>query len=65
MPSDPVKAFRFYFTFKSLLELRHAKRGAHRRVKGERERERTTYRRSGMVEREREKEERVGRVSRV
>ena len=41
------KHFCFYFTFKSLPELRCAKRGAHRRAKGERERERTTHRRSG------------------
>ena len=49
-PLIPKKHFCFNFTFKSLLELRHAK--------GERERERTTQRNG----REREKEERVGRV---
>ena len=40
------KHFRFYFTFKSLPELRRAKRGAHKRAKGERERERMTHRRA-------------------
>ena len=56
-PLIPVKHFHFYFTFKSLPELRRAKRGAHRRAKGERERERTNHRRSGTAERERKKRE--------
>ena len=53
MPSDPVKAFLFLFYLQITSEI-------HRRAKRER-----THRCNGMVEREREreKEERVGRVS--
>ena len=38
--------FRSYFRFKWFPELRRAKRGAHRRAKGERKRERMTHRRA-------------------